>query len=243
MGHHMLMEYGEKKPSADITKGDENAPMMWVGTASVYFTALYRPDPLVKGQERRRLHPPMSPLRLQLRRPDYKTPRGVTIESTELTGPPGQPLVHPAHLFLGPRWRKILSEPYYAEFPRDYDQSLIMRAGPCGYCTFDWLINGLVKLLAFFHMITRDWGLAIICLVVLVRSLLHPITKRSQVLDDAHGQARPGDRAPQGQVRRGQGRAESPDDAALQGPGRSACTSAACRCSSRCRSGSRCGAR
>jgi len=57
----------------------------------------------------------------------------------------------------------------------------VLTSGPCGYCTFSWLINGLVGLLGFFHFITRDWGLSIICLVVLVRLILHPITKRSQV--------------------------------------------------------------
>ena len=31
-----------------------------------------------------------------------------------------------------------------------------------------------------FHLILRDWGLAIIALVLVVRTLLHPITKRSQ---------------------------------------------------------------
>src|SRR5581483_1506831 len=43
-------------------------------------------------------------------------------------------------------------------------------------------INTLVWLLSFFqHYIFRDWGLAIIALVVLVRLILHPITKKSQV--------------------------------------------------------------
>ena len=44
-----------------------------------------------------------------------------------------------------------------------------------------WLVDRLVDLLAFFHLILHDWGLAIILLVVIVRSLLHPITKHSQV--------------------------------------------------------------
>ena len=51
----------------------------------------------------------------------------------------------------------------------------------CGFCTFPWLIQGLVYILGFFHLIFRDWGLAIICLVLCVRACLHPITKRSQV--------------------------------------------------------------
>ena len=41
----------------------------------------------------------------------------------------------------------------------------------------DWLF----AILWFFHAIFRDWGVAIICLVVLVRLLLHPLTKAGQV--------------------------------------------------------------
>src|SRR2546423_4854244 len=36
-------------------------------------------------------------------------------------------------------------------------------------------------MLSAFHWVTRDWGLAIICLVIVVRVALHPITKRSTI--------------------------------------------------------------
>src|SRR5256885_17226346 len=51
----------------------------------------------------------------------------------------------------------------------------------CSICTWQWLINVLVWMLTAFHVVTRDWGLAIIGLVLLVRLLLHPITKRLHV--------------------------------------------------------------
>jgi YidC/Oxa1 family membrane protein insertase len=181
IAHHLVMEYDQAKPSAEITKGDENMPMLWVGTASVYFTAMYRPEPLVAGKASADYIERVTAFAYNPADPDYRRHGGVTIESGELTVQPGQTLALPANLFMGPRWRKVLDEPHYEQFPRDYDQTLVMRAGPCGWCTFDWLINGLVKLLGFFHTITRDWGLAIICLVILVRTLLHPITKKSQV--------------------------------------------------------------
>jgi YidC/Oxa1 family membrane protein insertase len=62
-----------------------------------------------------------------------------------------------------------------------YSSTLVLTSGPCAACTWDWLVNILVKVLVFFHAIARDWGVAIILLVVLVRALLHPITKRSQI--------------------------------------------------------------
>jgi YidC/Oxa1 family membrane protein insertase len=82
---------------------------------------------------------------------------------------------------FGPRQRTLLNNDYYAAFPIAFDKTLVLSSGPCAACTWDWLVNLLVKLLVFFHMILRDWGLAIIALVVLVRLLLHPITKRSQI--------------------------------------------------------------
>ncbi|MCC6677118.1 MAG: YidC/Oxa1 family insertase periplasmic-domain containing protein [Phycisphaerales bacterium] len=54
--------------------------------------------------------------------------------------------------------------------------------GPCGPCTFDFLTGFLVWLLHTLHdCVVFDWALAIIVLVVCVRSLLHPVTRWSQI--------------------------------------------------------------
>jgi YidC/Oxa1 family membrane protein insertase len=80
----------------------------------------------------------------------------------------------------------VLDTPFYEKWPRQYDLTLI-TSGTCGICTFSWLVIGLVKLLNGFQWLAGgfaqagDWGLAIILLVALVRTLLHPITKMSQV--------------------------------------------------------------
>jgi YidC/Oxa1 family membrane protein insertase len=179
--HHFVDEFDAKKPTADITKGKENTPFLWAGTASVYFSALYRPQPINATATSPEYIERVTAFSFDPNAQAYLRHGGVMLESTELSVAPGATLSLPSNLFLGPRWREVVKLPHYAAFPLQYDQSLVMRAGPCGYCTFDWLINGLVWLLRAFHMVTRDWGLAIICLVILVRSLLHPITKRSQV--------------------------------------------------------------
>lgn len=51
----------------------------------------------------------------------------------------------------------------------------------CGFCTFQWLAHILIWFLSITHAITFDWAVAIIILVITVRLLLHPITKRAQV--------------------------------------------------------------
>ncbi len=53
--------------------------------------------------------------------------------------------------------------------------------GPCGCCTFAWLTQPLLGLLTFLHTMSGDWAVAIILLVVIVKSLLHPITRWSQI--------------------------------------------------------------
>src|SRR5690606_11422397 len=59
---------------------------------------------------------------------------------------------------------------------------LYMMSTFCAICTFQWLAHILMGFLTLLHdYVLFDWGLAIIALVCVVRLLLHPITKRSQI--------------------------------------------------------------
>lgn len=54
--------------------------------------------------------------------------------------------------------------------------------GMCGPCTFAWLANPLIWFLRFAHAyLVFDWSLAIMLLVLCVRTILHPVTRRSQI--------------------------------------------------------------
>jgi YidC/Oxa1 family membrane protein insertase len=85
-------------------------------------------------------------------------------------------------LYAGPLDRRVLGdrEPYASLNL----QGLILntKGGMSSWCTFQWLAHLLLAFLTLLHdWIVFDWGLAIIGLVVVVRTLLHPLTKRSQV--------------------------------------------------------------
>ena len=84
--------------------------------------------------------------------------------------------------YTGPKWRKTLARsPVYAALGM---RKLVVFnfGGPCAFCTFQPLARGLLYFLGFFHdYIFHDWGLAIMFLVVCVRSVLHPVTKKSQI--------------------------------------------------------------
>ena len=157
---------------------EDGYPLVWAGILNAYFEAIVRSD-LRDGKS-------IGIGQVQASAPRKRTDAGqefttMTFQTPELTVAPGQQVSVPYDVYFGPRQRAVLNQAYYANFPRDYDQTLVLTSGPCGYCTFQPLIDLLVYLLSFFHMILRDWGLAIIMLVLLVRLLLHPITKRSQI--------------------------------------------------------------
>lgn len=50
-----------------------------------------------------------------------------------------------------------------------------------GWCTFTWLVELMIWLLNSLYFVVRDFGVAIIILVLIVRALLHPLTKKGQV--------------------------------------------------------------
>jgi len=84
-------------------------------------------------------------------------------------------------LYAGPKDPDILKdEPAYT-LPGMGDLIVYSLGGPCAFCTFAWLADLLMWFLSQIAVFLMDWGIAIIVLVAIVRTLLHPLTKRSQV--------------------------------------------------------------
>ncbi|MFQ5413357.1 MAG: membrane protein insertase YidC [Phycisphaerae bacterium] len=90
---------------------------------------------------------------------------------------PGARRAYPVDVYLGdkdPQAFKTVA-PYVA---RDYYQQI---SQDFGFCTFTFLVEFMVWLLALLHGVVADYGVSIIILVLIVRALLHPITKKGQV--------------------------------------------------------------
>lgn len=161
----------------------KKGPMLWAGTSSAYFDGIVL-LPIKDGKP-----VDVADVKAQsLVAPDaLHQAVAFTFQTTDLSLAPGQSYAMPLEVFLGPKMRAVLKSDYYEQFPRAYDNTLVMTSGICAFCTFTWLINVLVAMLQGFHWVFGgfaghgDWGLAIIALVVVVRLLLHPITKRSQI--------------------------------------------------------------
>ena len=81
-------------------------------------------------------------------------------------------------LYAGPRKSEVFEAPPYNVF--GFAKLVVYELG-CTFCTFQPLAKGLLKFLKWIHYLVRDWGVAIIFLVLCVRLVLHPITKRAQI--------------------------------------------------------------
>jgi YidC/Oxa1 family membrane protein insertase len=177
----LLAEEFKDTTPRDLLTDEDGRRMLWAGGASVYFNAILRPvtlDPAnpapqyVAAAQARALNPEAQPLQREVL---------LRFATDERTLEPRARLELPMELYLGPKLRKTLNNDYYAAAPRGYDATLVITSGICAICTFQPVINALVAMLGFFHLILKDWGLAIIALVCIVRVALHPITKRSQI--------------------------------------------------------------
>ena len=85
-------------------------------------------------------------------------------------------------VFAGPLDRHILGkEQPYTSLAMD-GLILYQMSSCCSFMTFQWLAKLMLAFLSLLHgYVLFDWGLAIICLVIVVRTLLHPITRKSQI--------------------------------------------------------------
>jgi len=167
---------GEFKPGAEDKdlSINGNEKFLWAGTSSNYFSAIVLPDKQgLIDKVQAHCHNVDAPsderiVSLDFQTVDFPIGSGASIDL-------------PLHVFLGPKERDLLEGDYYGLFPRQFNQLLASSSGFCGICALPKLVDGLVDLLRVFHWVLHDWGLSIIALVVLVRLILHPISKSSQV--------------------------------------------------------------
>jgi len=81
-------------------------------------------------------------------------------------------------LYAGPRKSEVFEQQPYKTL--GFAKLIVYQLG-CTFCTFQPVAHGLLNFLKAIHYVVRDWGVSIIFLVLCVRLLLHPITKKAQV--------------------------------------------------------------
>lgn len=181
---HAIEDFKTDKTDIDLTKDSKQRVARWAGASSNYFGAIVLPENMKSGGKDGAADYISSivshGLALDATQPELHDAY-LTFQTREFRVEPHQQTVLPLTVFFGPKWREVLQNPHYSSLPRDYNLLLVISGGICGICTFAWLVNGIIGLLTVIHWMTKDWGLAIIGLVAIVRICLHPITKRSQI--------------------------------------------------------------
>jgi YidC/Oxa1 family membrane protein insertase len=184
----VLQNYDKSSRLLRSTKLNPAEPLVWAAMTNRYFAfAVHAPVPAdgsapVTGAEKRFM---LGESVYSTVLTDVSTGQRVLVlelESGLMRVDAGESLDLSLGSYAGPLWRKTLgSEPAFVSL--GLNRLLVYNfGGPCAFCTFQPLARALLWFLGTAHnYIVFDWGLAILLLVVVVRTILHPITKKSQI--------------------------------------------------------------
>ncbi len=163
-----------------IGSSDGLGPVLWVGHSNKFFGSMMYLRPADDG----RLEAPLWKAEFYLSRASESA-----TSRTYLTGvrpqlklTAGQDKTISFDIFVGPKKRSLFSNEDAEYFKPLYDKLSYIGTIDFSSCTFDWLTLMMMGLLDIFSKVALgNYGVAIIMLVLLVRLLLHPLTKKSQV--------------------------------------------------------------
>ncbi len=156
--------------------------LSWFASTNRYFALAVMPDINDKGEGNRVITNKIAEISSSIKGADDKqfVMTGLWSPLTPLAG--GATYDITMDVYAGPLQRSILDneQPYVALNMRD--MVLYQMSSMCAICTFQWLADFLaVVLTTLDQYVVFDWGLAIVFLVLIVRTILHPITKKSQI--------------------------------------------------------------
>jgi len=174
---------------------NESANIVWAGVANQYFVAFVQPDrpDWIKTVESRLItdtqiaegvgrwsEKNLSKRDFANRAELARSNATAVIQSTELNLLPGQTVAR-SYRFVG--------APVLAEALRPYGPGITkaLRAGSTPFITqllslgtIGWVSPLLLGILEMFHSVFRNYGVAILLMTLLVRIVLHPLTRMSQ---------------------------------------------------------------
>ena len=175
---HPLESLTGSKQTLQIMRSSKGWPLIWAGMTSTYFDALVLPV----AKDTLRTAEFIDTVQVKSLHADdpTKITAEMLFQTKAMQLADATPMNLDMQVFFGPKARSIVKDDYYAAYPKQYGLSLT-SSGSCAWCTFQPLVDAMVWLLRGFHFILRDWGLAIIALVLVVRTLMHPLTRKSTI--------------------------------------------------------------
>ncbi|HVJ83846.1 MAG TPA: YidC/Oxa1 family insertase periplasmic-domain containing protein [Planctomycetia bacterium] len=169
-----------------VTKGHggilEAAPAKFAGTSVQYFASVVAQEPPISEtrywrsvEPRPAKSAPSDPKRKDGRLAENAYGNVSFVATSEpVRLEPKTEAQHKYALFNGPKKDELFAAEPYAK----YDLPQLVTYTGFLYLRFDWLSNRMVWLLDRLYRIVGDYGLAIICLTILVRLCLFPLTFR-----------------------------------------------------------------
>lgn len=155
------------------TRADDK-PLLWYASGNLYFTCTQTP---VDAEGK-----PSSGFVDQINAIDIDGNKDTDDEVTirvlsQYSLAPQSTMVSRDDAYLGPKDRHAF-ESHARYTDRKY---MLQITDNYGSCTFGFLIQWMTSLLDWLESVIPNYGVAIILLVIVVRTLLHPITKKTQI--------------------------------------------------------------
>ncbi|MBN1513684.1 MAG: YidC/Oxa1 family insertase periplasmic-domain containing protein [Phycisphaerae bacterium] len=157
-------------------KRDSGDHFWWHGAGNKYFTFLTVP---LDGADGERPDCVVQADALDLNRKN-ESHTGVTTRLVlRASVPPGGTWESAQTCYVGPNDKESFLRESNADYARrGFAEILGVQYGSCA---FGWLTNLMVWLLDGLHKAVPNYGVAIIVLVIIVRALLHPLTRKGQI--------------------------------------------------------------
>lgn len=140
---------------------NESRGISWAGVSNKYFAAVLKPD------SSKHIDAAISQMGDSIEGSDMLN-LTLNLETTKIEISPHSAERHAYIYYIGPKKEEVLSQYGNLVSLVDYGFTSVI----CWY---------LIKILNFFHNITHNYGVSILLLTLLVKSLLFPLTKKSQV--------------------------------------------------------------
>ncbi len=177
---------GDVWPDANATT--KQLELSWVAMANRYYGAAVHPafDPAVPGSSKSLSW--VQGVKRVLVNPvgadgALKDPvMAYRLDSKPVTIPAGGSMDVSVGMWMGPLSKPLMKDDPVADALGLGGMVVYNMGGPCGFCTFDGITFILRSVMHFLHdSVFHDWSMAIIFLVVFVRTCLHPLTRWSQI--------------------------------------------------------------
>jgi YidC/Oxa1 family membrane protein insertase len=170
------------RPDAD----ERGRRLSWLAFTDRYFAVVVHPvlDPAQIARPEDKLLSGLGLIDRLVLNPVAAAPDTVMVlrfNGEPITLPPGASRTSTYGVYAGPMSRPTIRRDAALAALRVPEMVVYNLGGVCAPCTFAWLTDALMSVLRLFHSATGDWALAIMLLVVLVRGVLHPVTRWSQI--------------------------------------------------------------